>query len=290
MEKYAIFARIAPQQKLEIIKLLQEKYEVGFLGDGINDAPALKAANVALVVQGASDIAQEAADIVLLKKSLMVIINGIVQGRTIFANTVKYIKSSLTGSFGHFYAVAISSLFVDYVPMLPLQILLMNILTDLPLLAISTDNVEISELKEPKQYNIREIAFVTTFFGLLSSIFDFLVFIMFMPCGEYRLQTVWFIESLITESCFLTVFRTKLPLFKARRPSNMLSFMMIFVIALGVAIPFMPWAQKIFGFVAPRASELGFLAGLAVAYMITMEYAKMLYYRFMNGRVSVPKR
>jgi P-type Mg2+ transporter len=284
VERHTIFARISPQQKLEIIKLLQEKYEVGFLGDGINDAPALKAANVAIVVQGASDIAQEAADIVLLKKSLMVIINGIVQGRTIFANTVKYIKTSLTGSFGHFYAVAISSLFVDYVPMLPLQILLMNILSDIPLLAISTDTVEISELKEPKQYNIREIAFVTTFFGLLSSLFDFLVFITVMPCGEQRLQTVWFIESLITETCFLTVFRSKLPLFKARPPSNTLIYMMIFVVALGIAIPFIPFMQTMFGFVTPYGRELGFLGLLAIAYIITMEYAKMLYYRLMNGK------
>lgn len=277
-----IFARIAPQQKLEIVRILQKTHEVGFLGDGINDAPALKAANVGIVVQGAADIAQEAADIVLLKKSLMVIVSGIAQGRTIFANTIKYIKVNLTGGFGHFYAVAIASLFVDFVPMLPLQILLMNILTDFPLLAISTDRVDLEELKEPKQYNVREIAFVTTFFGLISSLFDFIVFVHFVPMGAGRLQTCWFMASLLTESCFVGVIRSKLPIWRAVRPSWQLLLLLVVVATAGLLMPLIPWLRELFEFVQPDRADFIFILFLACAYIVTMEYAKRFYYRFLN--------
>ena len=282
-QQSVIFARIAPQQKLEIVRLLQNAHEVGFLGDGINDAPALKAANVGIVVQGAADIAQSAADIVLLKKSLMVIVSGIAQGRMIFANTVKYIKVTLTGGFGHFYAVAIASLFVDYPPMLPLQILLMNILTDFPLLAISTDRVDISELKEPKQYNVREIAFVTTFFGLISSLFDFLVFVHFAPLGAARLQTCWFMTSLVTESCFVAVIRSKLPIWRAVRPSAILFGLLLVIAGAGLLIPYDSWMRDLFGFVRPELVDIKFIFLLAGAYVVTMEYAKRFYYKLVSN-------
>jgi Mg2+-importing ATPase len=136
-----VFARVSPEQKHAVIQALEQQYEVGFLGEGINDAPALKAANVGIVVQGASDVAREAADVVLLQQSLEVIVSGIREGREVFANTLKYIKATLASNFGNFYAVAISSFLIPSLPMLPIQILLLNLLSDFPMIAIATDTV-----------------------------------------------------------------------------------------------------------------------------------------------------
>lgn len=153
----AVFARTTPEQKYKIIGILKEKHTVGFLGEGINDAPALKLAHVAIAVDSAADISREAADIVLLKKSLRVIVSGIRDGREVFANTTKYIRATLASNFGNFYAVAIASLFLNYLPLLPLQILLVNLLSDFPLVAVATDNVDSSELSKPGSYKIKEI-------------------------------------------------------------------------------------------------------------------------------------
>ena len=178
LDEYQVFARVLPEQKFEIIKILQEKYNVGYLGDGINDAPALKVAGVSLVVANASDIAREAADIVLLKNDLNVIVEGIKEGRTIFANSSKYIKATLASNFGNFYAVAIASLIIDFLPMLPLQILLLNLLSDFPMIAIATDRVDKEELLSPKNIKLKYII-VATIFGILKSVFEFIFFAMF---------------------------------------------------------------------------------------------------------------
>src|SRR3989344_7135415 len=153
-QDHAVFARVSPQIKYRIIKSLQKEYEVGFLGEGINDVPALKIANVGVVVSGATDIAREAADVVLLQKDLRVIINGIKDGRSIFSNINKYIRSTLVSNFGNFYSVAAISLFVPFLPMLPVQILLANLLTDFPLVSIVTDSVDTQELSKPKMYQL----------------------------------------------------------------------------------------------------------------------------------------
>ena len=182
LDEYQVFARVLPEQKFEIIKILQEKYNVGYLGDGINDAPALKVAGVSLVVANASDIAREAADIVLLKNDLNVIVEGIKEGRTIFANSSKYIKATLASNFGNFYAVAIASLIIDFLPMLPLQILLLNLLSDFPMIAIATDRVDKEELLSPKKYQVKNIIIVATIFGILKSVFEFIFFAMFIGC------------------------------------------------------------------------------------------------------------
>ena len=172
LDEYHVFARVLPEQKFEIIKTLQEKYSVGYLGDGINDAPALKVAGVSLVVPNASDIARETADIILLKNDLNVIVKGIKEGRKIFANSNKYIKATLAANFGNFYAVAIAFLIIDFLPMLPLQILLLNLLSDFPMIAIATDNVDKEELLSPKKYEVKDIIIITTILGVLISIFE----------------------------------------------------------------------------------------------------------------------
>ena len=158
VEKYNIFARVSPEQKYRIIELLQKKYTVGFLGEGINDAPSLKIAHVGIVVAEASDIAREAADIVLLHQSLRVVIDGIQEGREVFANTIKYIKATLASNLGNFYAVAVSTFFIDFLPMLPIQLLLVNLLSDFPMIAIATDTVDKEELRTPRSYDIKDIA------------------------------------------------------------------------------------------------------------------------------------
>src|SRR5690606_8047601 len=145
-DRYDVFARATPEQKFDIVKALDAKHLVGFLGEGFNDAPALKMAHVGLAVNGASDIAQDAADVVLLNRSLEVIVDGIREGRTIFANTMKYIRATLTSNVGNFYALAFAALFIPYLPMLPIQILLLNLLSDFPMISIAADSVDEAEL------------------------------------------------------------------------------------------------------------------------------------------------
>jgi Mg2+-importing ATPase len=208
VNEFSVFARVTPEQKYMIIQLLQEEYEVGFLGEGINDAPALKIANVGLVVEGASDVAREAADIVLLEQSLGVIVDGIRQGREVFANTLKYVKATLSSNFGNFYAVAVASLILDYLPMLSIQLLLCNLLSDFPMISIATDTVDEEEVTKPKNYDVRDIALFATILGITSTVFDFIVFGLFRHEEPRILQTNWFVASVLTELLFLFSIRT----------------------------------------------------------------------------------
>lgn len=282
VKEYAVFARISPRQKYNIIQLLQEEKEVGFLGEGINDAPALKIANVGLVVQGAADVSREAADIVLMKKSLEVIIDGIKEGRMTFINTIKYIKITLASNFGNFYAVAIASLIVDFLPMLPLQILLVNLLSDLPMVTIATDNIDEKELVRPKSYDIKEIALVATILGIVSSVFDFMVFSLFYKIGPGVLQTNWFIASILTELFFLFSLRTKMAFFKAKRPSGMMIFLSLLAVAITIALPFTKFGQDVFQFVKPSGNHLFLILSIVIVYFAVTESVKLIYYRYIK--------
>lgn len=283
LDEYQVFARVLPEQKFEIIKILQEKYNVGYLGDGINDAPALKVAGVSLVVANASDIAREAADIVLLKNDLNVIVEGIKEGRTIFANSSKYIKATLASNFGNFYAVAIASLIIDFLPMLPLQILLLNLLSDFPMIAIATDRVDKEELLSPKKYQVKNIIIVATIFGILKSVFEFIFFAMFYRMSPEILQTNWFIASVLTELIFLFSIRTKKPVFKAQRPSKLVVGLTLGAVLLTILTPLTTWGQKIFQFIKPSWSHLGIIIILTIVYFIFSEVVKFFYYRNKKG-------
>lgn len=281
--RHAIFARIAPAQKYEIIQLLQEKYEVGFLGDGINDAPALKIANVAIVVEGAADIAQDAADIVLLDKSLHVIVEGIKEGRKIFANTVKYLKVSIASNFGNFYGLSVASMIIDYLPMLPLQLLLANILSDLPMVSIATDNVDEDELKSPESYNLRDIALIAMVLGVVSTVFDFIFFAMFYRQHEPAiLQTGWFMGSVLTELFFIISIRSRGLFFMARPPSLMLLFGLLATALATVIVPYTFIGQEFFHFTALSSTNMMTILGIVGAYFVTTELVKMVYYRVMG--------
>lgn len=275
----AVFARVMPDQKHDIVALLQNNHSVGFFGEGINDAPALKAAGVSLVVQSAADVAREAADIILLKKSLDVIVDGITEGRTIFANTLKYIRATLASNFGNFYAVAIGTLFIDFLPMLPVQILLVNLLTDFPMIAISTDSVDADELKKPQTYRLRDIALITTLLGIVSTVFDFTFFGLYYRKDPEVLQTNWFIASVLTELIFLLSIRTKRFAFKASRPTGTLVILSVIALAVTLVLPYTHWGDQIFHFTMPALSHLVTIVTLVVVYFGATETVKWLYYR-----------
>jgi Mg2+-importing ATPase len=281
---YHVFARVSPMQKFNIINLLKSKHFVGYLGEGFNDLPALKTAHVALVVNNASDIAKDTADIILLNKSLEVIIDGIKEGRRIFVNSFKYIKTTLAGNFGNFYAMVLASFFIPFLPMLPLQILFLNFLTDFPMIAIATDNVDTEELRRPKGFQIKEIVLICTILGLVSTVFDFAFFSYFYRFGEQNLQTMWFIGSVLTE--FLLIFSVRRQGFflSGTRPSTLLIGLTLLLIPFSLALPYLPIARNIFSFTVQPLSSIIVALILVVAYITTNEVVKLFYYRWSSGR------
>ncbi|MBO3842382.1 MAG: HAD-IC family P-type ATPase, partial [Candidatus Brockarchaeota archaeon] len=232
-EKHNVFARVTPEQKVEIIKALRENgHVVGFLGDGVNDAPALRVSDVGISVDTAVDVAKDAADIILLQKRLGVIANGVIEGRRIFGNTVKYVLNTLSANFGNMLTVAFASVLLPFIPLLPTQVLLLNLLSDAPLLMISTDNVDKEYLKSPKRWNIRFLSEAMMFFGLISTMFDLLT----MQALRILLQlyhdlnseifqmlfrTGWFLESVLSEMFVTFSIRTHLPFYRSK-PSGWL--------------------------------------------------------------------
>lgn len=284
---FNIFARFSPHEKFQLINILKEEFEVGYLGEGINDAPALKSANVALVVQGASDIARESADIILLNKSLSVIVDGIQEGREVFANTTKYVKMTLASNFGNFYAVAIVSLLIDFLPMLPIQILLVNLLSDFPLIAIATDSVDLEDIKNPESYNIREFAMIATLIGMISTLFDFIYFAIFYKISPAVLQTNWFIGSILTELLLMYSLRTKFVFYKSKAPSFTIIIMTIIAATITLAIPFTTFGQNIFKFAPPTRNHLLIIIGIALLYFVSTEITKNLYYKFKKNAQEV---
>lgn len=279
VQKIIVFARTSPIQKRQIIQILEENHNVGFVGDGINDAPTLKIANVAIAVDGASDVAREAADIILTNPSLHTIMTGIAEGRTVFANTSKYIKITLAANVGNFFSVAIASLLIPYLPMLPVQILLVNLLTDFPMITVATDSVDLGELSKPQIYNMHEIASTAVVFGIVSSTFDLIFFASFVHFAGAVLQTNWFLESVLTELLFFFSMRTKLPFWKAIRPPRSILLLTTIVIAITLALPYTTFGKVNLQFIAPTETHLLMLASIVVAYLITTEAVKLFYYK-----------
>jgi Mg2+-importing ATPase len=240
----------------------------------------LKLANVALVVDQASDIARDAADIVLLNKSLAVIINGIKSGRAVFANTIKYLKITLISNFGNFYAIAIASLLVDYLPMLPVQILLLNLLSDFPMIAIATDKVDSQELRRPRTYNVREVVLIAIILGLVSTIFDFIFFAVFKHYGASTLQTCWFMGSVLTELLLIYSIRTRLAFWRAKAPSLILGGLSVIAIAVTLIIPYLYIGNTLFKFMRPSLANISIILGIILAYFVITEVIKRYYYYF----------
>ena len=282
VHKYNVFARMSPAGKYRVIELLSQDKIVGYLGDGINDAPALKMASVGLVVDNASDIARDAADVVLLNRSLSVIIDGIRLGRAVFENTVKYLKTTLISSFGNFYTIAIAQLLLPYLPMLPIQILLLNLLTDYPMLAIATDTVDPNDIRKPRRYNVRDIVFIAIVLGLVSTLFDFIVFATFRNSGELMLQTNWFIASVLTELVLLFSIRTHGKFWKARLASTPLLLLSGLSAFIAIILPFTSFGHTFFKFGTPSFGSVMTVILIVTLYFAISEIMKLAYYHFWN--------
>ncbi|MFZ2187038.1 MAG: HAD-IC family P-type ATPase [Candidatus Moraniibacteriota bacterium] len=276
---HTVFARISPREKYEIIKILQEKHEVGFLGEGINDAPALRLANVGLVVQGASDVARGAADVVLLQRSLDTVIDGIKEGRVIFANILKYLRITLTANFGNFYSVALASLFLPFVPLLPVQILLLDLLADFPMIAIATDTVDTEELQKPRNYQVHSIVLMTMILGVVNSSFDFILFGKFYNVSPATLQTSWFLFNIVTEIVLIFSLRTRRPFFRSKVPPVLLVALSFSVILFAFLLPLFSAGENIFLFIHPTPHMFWTILLLAGGYFLMTEAVKHFYFQ-----------
>jgi Mg2+-importing ATPase len=283
-EEHSVFARISPQTKYRIVEALSKKYEIGFLGEGINDAPALKAAHVAIAVEGAADVSREIADIVLMEKDLNVIVSGIKNGRNIFSNINKYIKTTLASNFGNFVSIAIISLMIPFLPMLPIQILLINLLSDFPLIAVASDSVDVEELKKPKYYQLSRVITLVVFLGLVSTLFDFLFFGIFHKVGESKLQTLWYIESILTEIILIFSIRTSRFFLKSKMPNPVFLSISILTVLVTVFLPFTGFGRSVFHFVVPDPKSLLIIFSLILSYFIVSEIAKLYYFRYWMHR------
>ncbi len=291
-EKTGVFARISPAQKNRILLALKHNgHAVGFMGDGINDAPSLHAADVGISVSSAVDVARDAADVVLVQPGLKVLHDGIVEGRKAFGNVMKYLLMGTSSNFGNVLSMAGASLFLPFLPMLPTQILLNNLLYDLAQLTIPTDNVDETYLRKPQHWDISLIRNFMVYIGPISSIFDFLTFYVLLRVfhtNEAQFHTGWFIESLATQTLVLFVIRTaKNPLLS--RPSRPLIATCLAAVAVGILLPFSPLASML-GFTTMPASYFAFLAVATGAYLLLVEFAKKRLLRRAAKAHAVPPR
>jgi Mg2+-importing ATPase len=275
-----VFAEIEPSQKERIILALRKAGNtVGFLGDGINDAPALHSADVGISVNSAVDVAKEAATVVLLEKDLSVLAAGVQEGRITFANTLKYIYMTTSANFGNMFSMAGAALFLPFLPLLPKQILLNNFLTDFPAMAISTDRVDPEAIEKPRRWDINIIRKFMIAFGLVSSIFDFLTFatlVFIIRATPETFRTGWFIESVMTEVFIILVMRTWKPLYKSL-PSRPLLAGMIAVVLVTLALPYSPLSATL-GLTPLPFSTLLLLATITLLYIAASELTKRVFY------------
>jgi Mg2+-importing ATPase len=277
-----LFVEIEPQQKERIVRALQRSgHAVGYLGDGINDAPALHAADIGISVDDAVDVARESADIVLLKADLGILCQGVEDGRRTFANTLKYMNIAISTNFGNMISMAVASVFLPFLPLLPKQILLENFLSDVPALSISTDRVDREQLRRPQQWDIRYVERFMIVFGLGSSLFDFITFgalLYLFRASPAEFRTAWFVLSLITEMAIIYVLRTRRSAWKSR-PSGLLFMMIVLVFSLALVLPYAGPVAAAFEFVPLRESEMAALLTIAIAYVAASEGLKRWFYR-----------
>ncbi len=276
-----VFAQVEPNQKERIILALKKAgHVVGYLGDGINDAPALHAADVGISVDTAVDVAREAADIVLLRHDLGVLKDGIREGRVTFANTLKYVFMATSANFGNMFSMAGVSLFLDYLPLLPAQILLMNLLTDLPEMAIASDSVDPEAIRRPRRWNVRKIRNFMLVFGGISSLFDCLTFsalLILLHASEAQFRTGWFLESVCSAALIVLSIRTRRRIWESR-PGRELLWATIFVVGVTLLIP-LGRLGGLLGFTPLPLSFFVALALLLVAYLALVELTKRWFYR-----------
>jgi P-type Mg2+ transporter len=305
VEEANVFARVTPVQKDRIINLLKSNgHVVGFMGDGINDAPSLKTSDVGVSVNNAVDVAKESADIILLENDLTVLAQGVMEGRKTFGNTMKYVMMGISSNFGNMFSVAGASLFLPFLPMLPVQILLNNLLYTLSQATITSDNVDNEYIERPKRWDISFIRNFMVTEGPISSIFDYLTFFLmlfvFVPMYGFLLepqrqnlfQTAWFVESLCTQTLVVFVIRTRKSPFWKSKPSKYLLFSCFLVVAIALILPYTE-VGKIFNFYPPPPAFYLALALMIGAYLFLAEVVKHWFYKryaFRLEQVLIPKR
>ena len=277
-----LFTEVEPNQKERIILALKKTGNVvGFMGDGINDASALHSSDVGISVDSAVDVAKDAADIVLLEKDLGVLVEGVREGRVTFANTLKYVFMATSANFGNMFSMAGASLFLPFLPLLPKQILLTNLLTDLPEMTIATDKVDIELTEKPRRWNISFIRNFMLIFGTLSSVFDFLTFgvlLYILRATPDLFRTGWFVESVISASLVVLVIRSRRPFFKSM-PGRYLFGATIITVIVALVFPYTPLGAKLFNFTPLPISFLALMGLIVICYIISAEAAKRFFYR-----------
>ena len=285
VEKTTIFARMSPDQKLRIINILRSiGHVVGYLGDGINDAPALKAADVGVSVENAVDVSKETADLILLKKSLKDLVDGIIEGRKTFSNTIKYLMMNLSSNFGNMFSMAGASIFLKFLPMLPTQILFNNFLYDVSQFGVPLDNVDKDEIKKPRKWRIGFIKKFMMIFGPVSSLFDLITFVVLFFVFKFTnssFQTGWFLESLATQTLVVHIIRTRsLPFLRSIGSKYLLgsTFLIVFI---GWLIPYTPLGRLLSFSPLPPLALLAIVI-IVIAYLITVELVKRWFYRAMK--------
>ena len=249
------------------------------MGDGINDAPALHTADVGISVDTAVDVAKDAADFVLLQKDLGILREGIDEGRVTFANTLKYILTTISANFGNMFSMAAASVFLPFLPLLASQVLLNNFLSDIPATTIASDNVDPEWVAKPRRWDTAFIRDYMVLFGLVSSVFDFLTFgilLWVFQAASDEFRTGWFIESLLTELVIALVVRTRRAFWRSR-PGRLLLASTVAVIAVTLVLPYLPFSA-IFGFVPLPAPLMLAMIGLTLGYVVAAEMAKRLFY------------
>jgi Mg2+-importing ATPase len=286
VETANLFARLSPAHKDRVVRSLRRKgHVVGFLGDGINDAPALRSADVGISVDNAVDIAKESADLILLEKDLGVLEHGVVEGRRVFGNITKYIKMGTSSNFGNMFSVLGASAFLPFLPMLPIQLLTQNLLYDFSQLAIPFDRVDEEYLLMPRQWRIDDIKRFMLFFGPVSSIFDYVTFgLLFFvlkantPAQQSLFQSGWFVEGLLSQTLIVHMIRTRKIPFLQSSPALSLALATAAVMAVGVILPFTPFGRSL-GMVALPLRFFGWLVGILLAYAALAQGVKSWYVR-----------
>jgi Mg2+-importing ATPase len=280
VEEVDVYGRVTPEQKFMIVEALKKNgHVVGFLGDGVNDAPALRLADAGISVDSGVQVAKEAASIILLEKSLGVIADGVEEGRKAFGNMIKYIMNTTSANFGNMFTVAIGSIFLPFIPLLPSQILLTNLVSDAPLLTISTDNLDEEGLRDPKRWKIGSIARFMVFFGLISSFFDVITIsslVYLLNSDPELFRTGWFIESTLSEIFVTFSIRTRRRFFKSR-PSKLMLMASAIVALMTLAIVYSP-AGALFEFVNPPLWFLALILGIILAYFLLVEVIKQIFF------------
>ncbi|MBX9781761.1 MAG: magnesium-translocating P-type ATPase [Chitinophagaceae bacterium] len=287
VKETTIFTRFSPEQKNRVIIALKSHHHaVGYMGDGINDAPSLKTADIGISVNSATDVTKDAADIILTQKDLMVLREGILEGRKTFGNTMKYILMGLSSNFGNMFSVAAATLFLPFLPMLPVQILINNFLYDTSQVTIPSDNVDDSYIQKPQRWNLKMIYSYMIIFGLTSSVFDLLTFFLlykYFALGEAQFRTGWFMESLATQILVVFIIRTWHTPFKKSKPGKKLVLSVLICLTAGWLLPWLPFS-KLAGFEKLPAQVLLYIVMIVFVYLFTAELVK----RFIHKRFAKP--